>query len=83
VGKALRAKRTELGGATAGRNGSGAVENITKQLGFKSSRSVYWIENGDGSVTFVDFVLYCRAMEMSKEEIAVFFKKIIVEVLTP
>ena len=83
VGKALRTKRTELGGATAGRNGSGAVENITKQLGFKSNRSVYRIENGEGSVTFVDFILYCRAMQMSEEDIPVFVKKIIVEALTP
>ncbi len=83
IGKALRAKRTELGGATAGRNGSRAVENITKQLSFRSNRSIYHIENGHCAVGFADFVLYCRAMEMSIKETAEFFEEIIVKVLKP
>ena len=36
IGKALRTKRTELGGATAGPNGSRAVAKITNRLGFNN-----------------------------------------------
>jgi len=77
VGKALRTKRTELGGATAGRNSSGTVRYLADKLGYKSDRSIYLIETGAYTVPFTDFVLYCEAMGMSKEETVEFFSQIV------
>ncbi len=81
VGKSLRAKRTELGGATAGCKGSGVAVNIAKQLGYGHQMSVYNLELGNTTVSFVDFMLYCRTLQMSADEIAQFSKEIIMKML--
>lgn len=81
IGKALRTKRTELGGATAGPNGSGAAVNITKQLGYKNTVSVYELEKGNTTLSVVDFVLYCKAMQLSEKEIAEFFEQTILKLI--
>ena len=71
IGEMITKKRESLE-----QYGAGLVKSIADELEL-SKQSIYHIENGRGSIRFVDFCVYCKKIGLSKQETAEFFTEII------